>query len=153
MTISDSAFWIGQKTLLKEAESKYFHVLPVYSFPLKLVAEIEAVVADHPFVLESAVVGCPDEILGEITVCFIVKKKLGVNDQQYSSDDAAGNSIKEFCSLRLTQSKVPLKHFFVTHKFTDSRPHHFHRYVTAKCFEKSCKDFIASNSTRQYDAL
>ena len=37
-------------------------------------AEIESVLCDHPFVSESCAIGVPDDLKGEVVVCFVVLK-------------------------------------------------------------------------------
>ena len=59
--------------------------------------EIEAVVAQHPGVLECAVIGVPDDKTGEAIKVFAVKK-----DPNVSAQD-----IREFCKNELTGYKVP----------------------------------------------
>ncbi len=62
--------------------------------------EIEGVVADHPKVLENAVIGVPDDKSGEAVKLFVVKK-----DDSLSVDE-----LKAFCKEHLTGYKVP-KHY------------------------------------------
>jgi long-chain acyl-CoA synthetase len=59
--------------------------------------EVEEVLASHPGVLESAVIGIPDEKSGEAVKAFIVKK-----DPNLTADD-----VIRFCRERLTGYKVP----------------------------------------------
>jgi fatty-acyl-CoA synthase len=69
--------------------------------------EIEAVLSKHPKVVESAVVGLPDETLGEI-VCAVVQLKSG----KESSEDEMKSYLKE----HVANYKVPTKIIF-TDKF------------------------------------
>jgi long-chain acyl-CoA synthetase len=59
--------------------------------------EVEEVIAHHPKVFESAVVGIPDDKTGEAVKLFIVKK-----DQTLSAEE-----ILKFCRENLTNYKVP----------------------------------------------
>lgn len=65
-------------------------------------------VSFHPLVQESAVVGCPDETLGEMTVCFVVQKPNVLKMKFRGSVSAAASDIKSLCALKLSQSKVSL---------------------------------------------
>ena len=58
--------------------------------------EVEDVLASHPSVLESAVVGVPDETQGESVKAFLVLDK-----------DVAVEELEEWCRERLTGYKVP----------------------------------------------
>lgn len=60
-------------------------------------AEIEHVLADHPDVLEAAVVGIPDERLGEIAVAFVVPL----------SAAPVPDALVAWCRDRLANFKVP----------------------------------------------
>jgi len=59
--------------------------------------EVEEVIASHPGVLESAVIGVPDEKSGEAVKAFIVKK-----DPNLTAED-----IIKFCHEQLTNYKIP----------------------------------------------
>ena len=59
--------------------------------------EVEAVVAGHPGVLECAVVGLPDERMGESVNLFVVKK-----DPQLTAE-----ALRKFCATQLTHYKIP----------------------------------------------
>jgi long-chain acyl-CoA synthetase len=59
--------------------------------------EVEAVVASHPGVLECAVVGLPDERMGESVNLFVVKK-----DPNLTADE-----LRKFCATQLTHYKIP----------------------------------------------
>lgn len=60
--------------------------------------EVENVIATHPKVLEVAVVGVPDQVLGEVVKAVIVLKP-GVKCNE--------EEIKQFCSEHLADYKVP----------------------------------------------
>jgi long-chain acyl-CoA synthetase len=59
--------------------------------------EVEEVIATHPGVLETAVIGLPDEKTGEVVKAFIVKK-----DPNLTAED-----IVKHCHEQLTNYKVP----------------------------------------------
>ncbi len=65
--------------------------------------EIEGILAKHPKVVESAVVGLPDEILGEV-VCAVVQLKSG--------NDSTEDEIKSYLKENLAHFKVPGKVMF-----------------------------------------
>jgi long-chain acyl-CoA synthetase len=60
-------------------------------------AEVEHVIAEHPDVLEAAVVGKPDQALGETVVAFIVSRK----------DDLGLDDVRPFLAERLASYKLP----------------------------------------------
>jgi long-chain acyl-CoA synthetase len=60
-------------------------------------AEVENVLSYHPGILEAAVVGRPDEVLGERVQAFIVRKY----------DHVSESEIRAFCAERLSDYKVP----------------------------------------------
>jgi acyl-CoA synthetase (AMP-forming)/AMP-acid ligase II len=60
-------------------------------------AEVENVLALHPAVVESAVVGRPDPVLGERVVAFILSR----------DPSLAAEEIQRFCRARLADYKVP----------------------------------------------
>lgn len=59
--------------------------------------EVEDVIATHPGVLESAVVGLPDGAAGEAVVAYIVKR----------DPDLTAEHVREHCKAHLTAYKVP----------------------------------------------
>lgn len=64
--------------------------------------EVEDVLAAHPGVLESAVIGLPDEHSGEAVTAFVVRK-----DQTLTADE-----LRAYCKENLTGYKVPKQIFF-----------------------------------------
>jgi len=64
--------------------------------------EVEDVIATHPGVLESAVVGLPDEHSGEAVTAFVVRR-----DPALTADE-----LRAFCKESLTGYKVPKQIFF-----------------------------------------
>src|SRR6185312_4043266 len=67
--------------------------------------EVENALAAHPAVAESAVVGAPDALWGEIPVAFIVPKQ----GQEVSEKELA-----DFASERLAKFKLPKRYIFAT---------------------------------------
>ena len=59
--------------------------------------EVESVLARHPDVIECAVIGRPDEVLGERVHAFVVPRAAGVKEAQ----------VKSFCAEYLSDYKVP----------------------------------------------
>jgi long-chain acyl-CoA synthetase len=59
--------------------------------------EVEDVIAKHPGVMESAVIGLPDEQSGEAVVAYVVRK-----DPNLTADE-----LRQFCREGLTGYKVP----------------------------------------------
>ncbi|WP_436096169.1 AMP-binding protein [Bosea sp. LjRoot237] len=64
--------------------------------------EVEDVLAKHPGVLESAVIGLPDEHSGEAVTAFVVKRDLAVTAEE----------LRAFCKENLTGYKVPKQIIF-----------------------------------------
>ena len=62
--------------------------------------EVELVLADHPAVAASAVIGCPDEEWGERVTAVIVPK---------SGQTASGEEIIDYCRQHLAKYKAPKK--------------------------------------------
>jgi acyl-CoA synthetase (AMP-forming)/AMP-acid ligase II len=62
-------------------------------------AEVESALAEHPAVVESAVVGVPCPVLGERVHAFVTVRSRGVTEQ----------ALREFCAQRLSDYKVPEK--------------------------------------------
>lgn len=67
--------------------------------------EIETVLAEHPSVYESAVIGVPDEIRDETIKAFIIL---------HSGLEVSDEEIKIFCSTKLAKFKIPEYIEFVT---------------------------------------
>ena len=59
--------------------------------------EVEAVVAEHPGVADTAVVGVPDDECGEIVVAFVTKKDPALTEE----------AVRQHCKQSLTGYKVP----------------------------------------------
>lgn len=59
--------------------------------------EVEAVIATHPGVTDTAVVGVPDDETGEIVVAFVTKKDPSLTEE----------AVRQHCKQSLTNYKVP----------------------------------------------
>jgi len=59
--------------------------------------EVEAAIAEHPGVVDTAVVGVPDDETGEVVVAFVIK-----NDPALTEAD-----VRQHCKKTLTNYKVP----------------------------------------------
>lgn len=66
--------------------------------------EIEGILYENPKVLEAAVIGLPDEVMGEV-VCAVVKLKPGV--------ECSDEEIKQFLQAQLAPYKIPSHVMFV----------------------------------------
>ncbi|HEY5209069.1 MAG TPA: fatty acid--CoA ligase family protein [Stellaceae bacterium] len=66
-------------------------------------AEVENVLSHHPGIVEAAVIGRPDAVLGERVHAFIVRRDDGV----------AEADIRAFCAERLSDYKVPDQIIFI----------------------------------------
>jgi len=64
--------------------------------------EVEDVLAANPGVLESAVIGLPDEHSGEVVAAFVVRR-----DETLTTDE-----LRAYCKENLTGYKVPKQIFF-----------------------------------------
>jgi acyl-CoA synthetase (AMP-forming)/AMP-acid ligase II len=66
--------------------------------------EVEEVIHTHPAVLESSVIGAPDEILGETVMAVVVKKQ---------GHDLSGEELIQFCGKHLEPFKIPTRVVFM----------------------------------------
>jgi len=65
-------------------------------------AEVENVLAQHPAVLESAVIGVPCPVLGERVHAFVVLRDIGSADL-----NATAQALRDHCANELSDYKVP----------------------------------------------
>jgi len=59
--------------------------------------EVEAAIAEHPGVVDTAVVGVPDDETGEVVVAFVVARDPALSEEQ----------VRDHCKKTLTNYKVP----------------------------------------------
>jgi len=67
-------------------------------------AEVEEILNGHPAVAMAAVVGVPDATFGEIPIAYLVAR----NEVRVTEEE-----LREFCTVRLAQYKVPTAFVFV----------------------------------------
>jgi long-chain acyl-CoA synthetase len=60
-------------------------------------AEVENVLAHHPGIVEAAIVGVPDPVLGERVKAFVARRDPGLT----------ADAVRRFCAARLADYKVP----------------------------------------------
>ena len=78
-------------------------------------AEVEAVLGQHPDVLEAAVIGTPCPVLGERVHAFVALRSLDrgsapdaiEGNERHPANDAAASEFARFSSARLSDYKVP----------------------------------------------
>jgi acyl-CoA synthetase (AMP-forming)/AMP-acid ligase II len=67
-------------------------------------AEVERVIASHPGVLMSALIGIPDRVMGELPVAYVVLRQAGA---------ATPEALEAFCREQLSSYKVPRRFVMV----------------------------------------
>ncbi|MFI5399613.1 MAG: class I adenylate-forming enzyme family protein [SAR324 cluster bacterium] len=67
-------------------------------------AEVERVIASHPGVQMSAVIGIPDRVMGELPVAYVVPRQPGA---------ATPEALNEYCRQQLSSYKVPRRFMIV----------------------------------------
>ena len=102
----DSWFLTGDRAWRDEAGRFFFDgrrsdVLKVAGENVSTV-EVEQVLAEHPGVLEAAVIGMPDDVRDEVPVGFVVPAD--------RADPPAVDELHQWCEERLTKSKRPRDH-------------------------------------------
>jgi long-chain acyl-CoA synthetase len=65
-------------------------------------AEVESILAQHPAVLESAVIGVPCAVLGERVHAFVVLRDPGSRDSNTTAE-----ALRDHCASQLSDYKVP----------------------------------------------
>jgi len=68
-------------------------------------AEVEAILYEHPKILEAAVIGVPDPVRGESVKAFVVLKE---------GETATAEEIEAFCREQLAAYKVPRQVEFIS---------------------------------------
>ncbi|HEX8027043.1 MAG TPA: AMP-binding protein [Vicinamibacterales bacterium] len=95
--------WLATGDIARMDEDGYIHIVDRKKDMILVSGfnvypnEVEAVIATHPGVTDTAVVGVPDDETGEIVVAFVSKK-----DPSLTED-----SIRQHCKASLTGYKVP----------------------------------------------
>ncbi len=69
--------------------------------------EVESALIEHPAVAESAVIGAPDEVRGQVVTSYIILAK------GYSASDELASEIQEFCKKQTAPYKYPRVVHFV----------------------------------------
>jgi fatty-acyl-CoA synthase len=121
----DAAGWFHTGDLAKEDADGFFTIAGrkkdmlisggVNVYP----AEIEAVLFQHPGVMDVAVVGVPDEKWGEVGVAFVVRREEKRGEEKISLKVRGGGEEEEkaklaaFVEMRLAKYKVPRDFLFV----------------------------------------
>jgi len=106
--LHDGWLWTGDLAE-RDADGFFFHrgrskeILKIGGHRVSPV-EIEQVVAEHPDVAEAAVIGAPDELMGEVPAAFVV-----VRQGRTPSEEA----LRRFCRERMPAYRVPVRFSFV----------------------------------------
>ncbi|MGC3996256.1 MAG: class I adenylate-forming enzyme family protein [Anaeromyxobacter sp.] len=102
--LHDGWLWTGDLAV-KDADGFFFHrgrakeILKIGGHRVSPI-EIEQVVAEHPDVLQAAVVGLPDQLMGEVPAAFLVLRP------ERTLDEA---SLRTFCRERMAAYRVPVR--------------------------------------------
>lgn len=104
-SLGDGWFVTGDRATLDAEGNLYFagrgsDVLKVAGENVSVV-EIESVLAEHPAVLEAAVVGEPDEVRDEVPVAYVVRKP--------TADPGDLDGLGAWCAERLAKAKRPAR--------------------------------------------
>ena len=95
--------WLATGDIAKMDEDGYLHIVDRKKDMILVSGfnvypnEVEAVIAAHPGVQDTAVVGVPDDECGEIVVAFVTPKDASVTE----------DAIRQHCKQSLTNYKVP----------------------------------------------
>jgi acyl-CoA synthetase (AMP-forming)/AMP-acid ligase II len=106
--LRDGWLWTGDLAS-RDADGFFFHrgrskeILKVGGHRVSP-AEIEQVVARHPAILEAAVVGVSDALLGEAPAAFVVSRP----GERPTDDD-----LRRFCHAQMPPWRVPVRFTFV----------------------------------------
>ncbi|WP_462413286.1 class I adenylate-forming enzyme family protein [Neobacillus sp. Marseille-QA0830] len=93
--------------------------------------DIEELLSAHPAVLENAVIGVPDERMGEEVLAFVVKKP---------GSDVTQQELIEYCQAHIAKNKSPRNIVFI-----DSLP----RNGVGKILKTRLRDYIATGQPSQ----
>ena len=106
--LHDGWLWTGDLAT-RDADGYFFHrgrskeILKIGGQRVSPI-EIEQVVAEHPDVVEAAVVGMPDALKGEVPVAFIVARPGATPDAE---------ALTAYCHGRMPPYRVPVRFSFV----------------------------------------
>jgi long-chain acyl-CoA synthetase len=95
--------WLATGDIAKMDDDGYLHIVDRKKDMILVSGfnvypnEVEAVIAAHPGVADTAVVGVPDDETGEIVVAFVTPKDASVTEEV----------IRQHCKQSLTNYKVP----------------------------------------------
>ena len=95
--------WLATGDIARMDEDGYLHIVDRKKDMILVSGfnvypnEVEAVIATHPGVQDTAVVGVPDDECGEIVVAFVTPKDASVTE----------DAIRQHCKQSLTNYKVP----------------------------------------------
>jgi carnitine-CoA ligase len=107
-TLRDGWLYTGDNARL--GEDGYFYFVDRMKDMIKRAGEnvaaneVESVLADHPAVYESAVIGIPDEIRDEAIIAYVILRE---------DAEAIGDELLSYCRERLAKFKVPDSILFV----------------------------------------
>lgn len=107
LAIRDGWFYTGDSAR-RDADG-FYYIVGRYKDMLKsggeniYAAEVEAVLREHPSVLDAALIGQPDEKWGEVGVMVVVLKH---------ETSVAENDLLKFCEARLARFKIPKRIVF-----------------------------------------
>ncbi len=96
--------WLATGDIAKMDEDSYLHIVDRKKDMILVSGfnvypnEVEAVIATHPAVADTAVVGVPDDETGEVVVAFVTPKQ---------GDAVTEDAIRQHCKQSLTNYKVP----------------------------------------------
>ncbi len=106
--------WLATGDIATMDEDGYFHIVDRKKDMILVSGfnvypnEVEAVIATHPAVADTAVVGVPDDESGEIVVAFVTPKDLSSEAHRAKEDESlTEDAIRQHCKQALTNYKVP----------------------------------------------
>ncbi len=106
--------WLATGDIATMDEDGYFHIVDRKKDMILVSGfnvypnEVEAVIATHPAVADTAVVGVPDDESGEIVVAFVTPKDLSSEAHRAKEDESlTEDAIRQHCKQSLTNYKVP----------------------------------------------
>lgn len=107
--------WLRSGDLGRQDEDGYYYIVGrlkdmyISGGENVYAAEVEAHLAEHPDVLEAAVIGVPDEKWGEVGCAYLL--------QQPGHPSPSDEELVSFCKLRMASYKVP-RHFLRVEDFS-----------------------------------